>query len=275
MNLPEIKKIIDEKITGVWEPRHTEFGHRYCHLPSGKMVDSVTSQLQILGRPHLIPWAVKMGALWLMEGDRAQKLLNPNATEAMIQGMQMASTDFRDTAGKIGSFSHSFLERYCNEFIHNGERPESIMKFIDISKDDPNSIAAARAGEELMKKYNVIPIASEIICGDPRYSAGQIDLICLWEGKDLCILDWKSSNNVSQDYILQTVAYLKFWEYMTGIKVKKLKIAHLSKNTNKYTIYNVKNIRKSWKAFKNVCEIYKWKVDKNNKLEKDIKRLAI
>jgi len=275
MSPEDIKKIIQEKVVGIWEARHTSSMHKYCHLPSGTLVDSVTTQLGILSKPHLFKWGIKIAIEWLLVDDRLERLKYPQWRDELMQGAMLAPTDHRDEHGQVGTFSHSILERYCNEFIDTGKRPESIMKFVDINKDDPRSIAAARAGEELMIKNNVIPIASELICGDPKYSAGQLDLLCLWKGTDLCLLDWKSSNNVSQDYILQTVAYAKFWKFMTGINIKKIKIAHLSKESNKYTVYNVKNIGKSYIAFKQICGVYKWRVDKKNILVKDIKRLKI
>jgi hypothetical protein len=62
---------------------------------------------------------------------------------------------------------------------------------------------------------------------------------------------------------------------MTGLKVKKVKILHLSKDSDKYTIYNIRNINKAWKAFKQVCGVYAWRQDKSSVLEKDVKKLTI
>jgi len=269
----KIQEIIKLKVLGVWESCHDDSGHRYRNTKTGHVQRSVTTKLAILSKPHLLAWGVKMGALWLMEGDRAQQLLNPNATEAMIQGMQMAHTDIRDNAGAIGNSAHSGIQRWINQGIADGYMSEDIIFFAP-PNCDTRAIAAMRSVQKLFKEKNIIPIASEIIVGDILFSAGQLDFLCFWDG-DLCLVDWKSSNQVSQEYILQVVGYLKFWESMTGIKIKKAKIAHISKDSDKYTIYKVPNFGKAWKAFKQICHVYDWKIDKSNALKKDIKIISI
>lgn len=274
MNLPEIKKIIEEKVIGIYVPEHSALGHQYRNTKTNKLVTSVTTKLQAISRPHLIPWSVKMGALWLMEGDRAQKLLNPNSTEAMIQGMQMASTDIRDTAGSTGTIAHNIIERYINLWI-TGNQPEDIKDLVDITKDNPASIASARAVQVMFKKHNVVPIASELLVGNDNYSAGTLDFLCLWDGK-LAVLDWKTSNSVDKNsYSLQVAAYVKFFEEMTGLKIKEAKIVHLSKDYDKFELYNVKNIVQIYSVFKAVCKLYDFMYSKKDKLVKDIKRISI
>jgi len=274
MELTEIKKIIDEKITGVWVAEHDEYGHKYRNTKTNKVQVSVTTKLQVISRPHLIPWAVKCGALWLMEGDRAQKLLNPNATEAMIQGMQMASNDIRDSAGGIGTQAHNAIERYINEWTATGILPEDIKVFAKPT-DQPAAIASMRAAEKWFRSKPIIPVAAEILVGNDKYSAGQLDFLCLLDG-ELTLIDHKTSNSVDKiSYSMQVAGYKNFLEEMTGLKIKKAKILHLSKDYDKFEVWDVKNIPSAYKAFKNVCGLYDWMYSPKDKIIKDIKRLSI
>jgi hypothetical protein len=50
----KIKGIIKEKVDGKIIPKHDEFGHHYQFVKTGKIVDSVTTQLNWLAKPHLI-----------------------------------------------------------------------------------------------------------------------------------------------------------------------------------------------------------------------------
>jgi hypothetical protein len=274
MELTEIKKIIEEKVVGIYVPEHSALGHQYRNTKTNKLVTSVTTKLQAISRPHLIPWSVKMGALWLMEGDRAQKLLNPNSTEAMIQGMQMASTDIRDNAGGIGTIAHGMAERFFNEWISFGKPPEDIRIFAP-NNCNPASIASARAFQKWTEKNNIIPIVSEIIVGHDDYSAGQVDLIVYINGK-LTLCDIKTSNGIDESYRYQVAAYKYMWEYMTGIKIESCKILHLSKDYDKFEIYNVKKLPQAWKTFKSICYLYDdMKLKRDTKISKDIKKLVI
>ncbi len=274
MQIEVIKKIIEEKITGKWEARHTDKGHRYCELSSGYIVDSVTTKLGILSKNHLMAWAIRQGALWLLDGNRLNQFATESSREDMIKGMLLAHTNIRDDASDVGSQTHSSIERWLNEAIFNGEIPEDITKFAP-PNCDPRAIAAMRGVQKLHQDKNIIPIATEILVGDRRYSCGQLDYLCMWGDEGLTLVDWKSSNQISQEYILQTVAYKKFFESMTGLKINKVKILHLDKGSDKYTIYKVSGIPQAWKAFKNVCNLYEWKKDQKNKPEKDRKKLVI
>lgn len=272
----KIKQIIKEKVIDVWQSAHDDYGHRYRNSKTGHIQRSVTTKLGgVLAKPHLTNWAVKMGAEWLCrDKDRAQKLFDDRFRDETIKGMQLAHTDVRDDAGGVGGQAHSMIERWLNDAIASGSFPEDITKFAP-PNCDPRAIAAARGVEKLHKDKDITPIATEILVGDIRYSAGQLDYLCLWGNEGLTLVDWKSSNAVSQEYILQTVAYKKFLEGMTGLRIKKVKILHLSKDSNKYDIYKVGNFEQTWKAFKLVCGIYDWKNNPKNKLEKDIKKIAI
>lgn len=274
MQTEQIKNIIKEKVDGVWEARHTGSGHRYIHIPSGTYQNSVTTKLGILSKPHLIPWAVRVGVEWLMEGDRLEKLRNDIYRDEMITGAQLAHTSLRDSAGTTGSKTHSYAENYLIEWINTGKQPEDIRKFMDMNKDDPRAIAGARGFEVLMKKKNIIPLASEIIVGHPKHSAGAIDIICLWEGK-LCLLDIKTSNSVDKNFRYQLAAYKSMFEFMTGLKIKMVKIIHLDKGMDKYTIYDVKELPKAWATFKHICAVYDDVMSNKEKVVRDIKRIAI
>lgn len=271
----KIQEIIAAKVTGVWEARHeASGGHRYFHNPSGYYQRSVTTKLGgVLSKPHLIKWGIRIAVEWLQVQDRWQRLNIKSSYDEMMAGAVLAHTDVRDDAGSVGGQAHSAIERWINQGIADGEMPEDITKFA-VENADTRAIAAMRSVQKLFKDKNIIPICSEILVGDIRYSAGQLDFLCFWEGV-LTLVDWKSSNNVSQDYILQAVAYKKFLESMTGLKIKKVKIAHISKDSDKYTIYKVGDFEKAWKAFKAVCFVYDWKHDKKSVLEKDIRRLIV
>lgn len=276
MTVQEIQKIIQEKVVGVWEARHTGSGHRYIHLPSGYFQDSVTTKLGTLAKPHLAKWQIRIAIEWLMVEDRWKRLFNEHWKDEMMQGAMLAPFDVRDMAGKTGTATHNFAERFCNEWITTGHKPENIMSYIDVNKDDPRAIAGARSFEKAFEKNQIIPIASEIIVGHPKFSAGALDLLCLWgPNEELCLADIKTSNSVDKNFRYQLSAYKYMFEFMTGLKITKVKILHLSKDMDKCEIYDVKQLPKAWSTFKHICAVYDDIMSKGDKVVKDIKRLKI
>ncbi len=271
----EIKDIIIANVHGVWEPDHDATGHRYRNTKTGHIQRSVTTKLGILNKPHLLKWAVRMGIEWLEKDGRFEKLQNEHWRDEMVTGAQLAHVDVRDEAGGVGHIAHDSIERYINEWIATGTRPEDIRTFCDLTKEDQRATASARAVEAMFIKHNVVPIWSELLVGNVKYSAGTLDFLCFFDGK-LAVLDWKTSNAVDKiNYPLQVAAYVRFFEEMTGLKIKILKIIHLSKDYDKFEVWNIPGIGPAYKTFKHICAVYDWMNSKEEKITKDIKRLKI
>lgn len=269
-----VKAIIKAKVIGIWEPCHDDNGHRYRNTKTGHIQRSVTTKLAILSKPHLINWAVKMGAEWLLKEDRINRIATERFRDDMIKGMQLAHADIRDDAGGVGTIAHNAAERYINEWIEFDERPTDMQKF-SIANPDPRAIASMRAMEAFFAKNSIIPIASEILVGDIRYSAGTLDFLCIFNGK-LTLIDFKTSNAVDQiSYSAQVAAYKYFFEKMTGLKIESCKILHLSKDYDKFDVWKIANAAKAWNAFKRICGTYDWIYGPGNKIIKDIKRTKI
>lgn len=273
--MDKIKLIIKEKVTGVWEPRHDGSGHRYYNTKTGHLQRSVTTKLGILHKPHLAKWQIKVAVEWLCVEDRWQRLMHESWREEMLSGAMLAPFDVRDDAGQVGTQAHNAAEDYINDWINTGVKPADIKAY---AKDgvDPRAVASMRAVEAFFNKHYIQPIASELLVGDIRYSAGTLDLLAMMDDK-LTLIDFKTSNSVDPiSYSAQVAAYKYFWEGMTGLTIKQVKILHLSKDYDKFTVYDVKYLPKAWKAFKQICGVYDWISDtRDEKISKDIKRLTI
>lgn len=276
MTIEEIQQIIKDKVSGVWVADHDDNGHRYRNTVTHKYQRSVTTKLGgVLAKPHLTAWAVKMAAEYLKEGNRLNQFQTERFYPDILKGMQLAHTDIRDDAGHVGTIAHNAAERYINDWIASCQRPADIRAFAPADAD-PRAIASMRAVESYFQKEDILPIASELLVGDGRYSAGTLDLLAMVAGK-LTLVDFKTSNAVDQiGYSAQVAAYKHFFESMTGLKIEDCVILHLSKDYDKFTPYKVLNEKRAWSAFKRVCGTYDWMYDrKKEKISKDIKRISI
>lgn len=273
LSLEDIKKIIDTKVTGKIIPQHDDKGHHYKFVDSNLVLDSVTTINGWIAKHHLAYWAAGCAIDWLEKDNRIEELKGPNR-ENIILGAKKAHTDIRDDAGFVGTQAHNCIEEYLKEWIRTGERPSDIRLFfpheqgetifgfylpdinITINHTDSRAVAAARAAEQNFIKMNIIPIASEILVGDPNFSAGTLDFLCL-KDKKLTIIDFKTSNQIDKiGYPMQVAAYKYFFEHMTGLKVQQLFVLKISKDTNSFEEYKIPKIRTAFKAFRDLCSLY-------------------
>lgn len=267
----QIKSVIASKVEGKVVPDHSEAGHFYL-LPNGKRVASTTSKL-IIEKPHLRFWAVRKGIEWLEQGDRFMRLSTPERDD-IINGAVYAHTEVRDDAGSVGSLAHDVAERYILHWLKTGVKPNDIRQGFP-PNPDPRSVAAARSVEKFFNEHEITPLASELlVCSEKRGSAGTLDFLAIMDGK-LTLLDFKTSNNVSDDYALQVADYAYMFKEMTGIAIKQCKILHLSKDYDRFKIYNIPNLAQAIKAFKGISTCYDWLMNGEKKLIEDKKIIKI
>ncbi len=275
MQPSEIRKIIKEKVTGVWVPEHSPEGHFYRNTKTGKLVPSITTKQKIIDKPHLKKWAVKKGVEWLEEGDRFERLKGPERNLMMI-GAQEAHTEESQDAADAGTLCHAIIEKYIIYWIENGRPPEDITKAFKEGAD-PKAIAGARAAERLFREQPITPIATELLVGlDEMNSAGTLDFLCYHlEDNELQLWDWKLVNQIEDGYAAQASAYKGMLEAMSGLKIGKIKVYQLSKNYDKFTAYRVAAPAKAFKAMKGLSLYYDYLYGGEPKIEKDIIKINL
>lgn len=272
MTVKQIQKIINDKVKGIWVAEHDEKGHWYRNTKDNRKVASVTSQ-NVLAKDHLIPWASGLAVQHFIERIEFYDPKNIEQTERMVKEAKLAYTAVRDSAGDIGTIAHDVIEQYLNGWISTGIKPE-MNTYLDGAMD-AKVWAACRSVEGLFGKLNMQPIATELLVGSEKIdSAGTLDFLVIIDGK-LWILDWKTSNQVSDQYAIQVSAYQKFFEEMTGLKVEGSAIVWLSKNYDKVKLYDIPFINRAYSVFRHQNKIYQWLRDGRDKLIERKNRVKI
>jgi len=275
------KELIWDNVIGKIKFVGNEDFHLY-EFESGKRQASVTTK-NIMEKPFLYDYSAKV-AFEYLEREGFSSIKPSNRNIYLANAIEARKVILRDSSDNVGTPAHEAIESYTLEWIKTGKLPSDITHFIEKKtifdeelkeyKDvtDPRVYASARSAEKWLRKMEdkITPLFAEIRVGDDRYSAGTIDFVFEFKDSgDLYILDWKTSNQMNDDYALQASAYAKFLEHMIGRKVGAF-IAHLSKEKDSYEIYEVKNIAKNYTAFKSMCKLYDWKYGKFDKLVRDI-----
>lgn len=263
----DVIKVIQDKVTGKIIAKHDEFGHHYQFVDTGEIVDSVTTK-NITDKPHLIPWAIDLAIDYLLE-DNKFELIKTDTENSIRKQAKLQYTDVRDTAGGLGSRAHQIIEDYENAWIVDGYPVQDIRTMIPPTEEDSRVWGAVRSAEAAFKKYKCQPVSVEILVGIPEYGAGTLDLLVLNEDGELELWDHKTSNMVNDFYANQTAAYKAMFEYMTGLKIARIKILKLDKYSDRFKIYNVTDPDGAWEAFKGLSAYYDWANNKQSKLLED------
>lgn len=120
--------------------------------------------------------------------------------QAAERGEIRSLYDKRDEAADIGTLAHGLVEAH----IKTGVLP------------DPTAPEGARSAFEAYRKWasmtrlEIIEQETSMV-SEAHQFGGTLDAIGRMEG-ELCMLDWKTSNGVYQDYLIQLAAYALLWD---------------------------------------------------------------
>jgi hypothetical protein len=179
---------------------------------------------------------------------------------AFKQGQSGASSLYekRDEAADIGTRAHSLIERHVN-----GEDLEAILASED-SDQAKNAFEMYLKWEKqtklkLLSKYQEIQLVSPThLFGGTPDAIGEID-------GEVVLLDWKTSNGVYQDYLIQLAAYQHLvndgYVMSTGqpLDLKVGKGAHLLRFSKEYADFGhhyYGDLTKAWRQFELFREAY-------------------
>jgi hypothetical protein len=233
--------------------RYDPKDHQYLLVTPGGLEpqDGVTSICHIIDRSDaLIPWACKQMAAKLLTdapimtlptGERVIRQMDYQEYENLVLAGKTAHKDKLEEAGDIGHIAHAWIERYIKAVLANDQarQEELLAKF----PEDERATNCCLAALDWMRDHNVRWITTERKIYSRRYGyAGTLDGLCIVDSCDnpkcrgcagrpaykdrLTISDWKTSNYLYIEYLLQTAAYMQAYneetEFVHGQDDKQL-----------------------------------------------------
>ncbi len=233
--------------------RYDPVKHVYYRVtPTGlERLDGVTTVAHIIDKSDiLMPWACKMmgeSILGAVEtfvtgtGSDSMVSLSKACLESIIKTSKRAHKETLEDAANVGKQAHEWIENYIKFKLGLRESEK------DHGLDDSRAINASTAALDWMHKHNVRWISTEqkVYSRQWKY-AGTMDGICLTDScsdpkccpvpfKDRKTLaDWKTSNYLYIEFILQTGAYKKAYEEETGEVIEDVWIIRLGKEDGEF-----------------------------------------
>ena len=196
----------------------------YRETPDGLvLVDGVTTACGIIDKSmYLIPWACKMMALRLaaqIPVEDGQVMMGAQELLQLIDAAKRTHKEILDDAGDVGGLAHGWIEESIKHAIeHTGG---VVVEMDTMAPTDERAYNCGMAAYDWMQLHNVRWICTERMVYSKKYNyAGTLDGLAWIDSCEdqaccqalfidrLCVIDWKSSNQLRIDYAYQTAAYL-------------------------------------------------------------------
>ena len=223
-------------------------GGRHYQVPGySEPFPSVTTVLNVIAKPALIPWARNV-ALEKVRDTLYEHLASGGQAidtlwvDAIIEQARHRPDLVRDQAADFGTASHTLIEK-----IIQGEEPEVPPEFVQVVANFTAWRRKARLD---------IHLTETTVYSAKHHYAGSMDAVA-YRGNALVVVDWKTSNGLYREHALQVAAYAKALEEMTGQPVKEAWVVRLGKATPKFEARKVLDLETAFIAFR--AALYLWR----------------
>jgi hypothetical protein len=269
--------------------RYYDDEHAYYLLGtdgSEERQDGVTTVVHIIDKSNaLVPWSAKMvveKALRTVPGTRTNgvTIMSDVELEKWLIEAKSAHKEKLEDAGKTGHIAHNHIEQYVKLVIlgeiHLAAALRTILPY------DERAAKACQAAFSWMDRHNVRWILTEKKIYSRKYKyAGTMDGLCVCDSCDdpkccpnpftdrLTVADWKTSNYLYLEYLLQTAAYENAYEEEYEVDIQDRWVIRLGKEDGEFEAWHVEGhlFAKHFGGFIEALDLTRTVAD----IEKDLK----
>jgi len=223
-----------------------------------EIIPSATKVLDIISKPALVPWALKVGATWLEKNfffdeesssKKTKVYKSRMAIDPLIKGMKSAYRSKSHDALNIGTITHEWVEGAINWKLGDGEIPKMPQQ--------EEAVNAIHAFKDWVGQNVVEWKSSEEKLYHRKYKyAGTVDARAIING-EYCVIDWKTSKAVYPEYHLQVAAYAKAVEDIHGIPVDATYILRCDKATGRFEAVRSTTIEENFEAYLAALKLFR------------------
>jgi hypothetical protein len=207
---------------------------------------SVTTVLQVINKPALIPWAKNMMADRIKSEFLTYTPGNVSPVEwidAVIARAKKRPDQMKSQAADFGTRAHQVVED-----IIKGKNPSVAPEFEPV----------VQAFMEWYRTTRLSILESEIAVHSVVHRfAGTMDILAQVEG-ELTVLDLKTSNGIYDEYDMQVAAYAKAYEEMVGKPVKSAWILRLGKTKPEFETKYIEDVEPAFKGFLGALALWRY-----------------
>lgn len=257
-------------------------------LPDGgrELLAGVTTVCHIIDKSNiLMAWAVKkameklkrlliekhyISRIYANAGEMTLELYEGVLDDLIVQAKK-ADKELLEEAGAVGTAAHDWVEQYIKAILADQE--EKRLELLSKLPSDERAANACIAALSWMHEHDVKWVETERKCYSRQYSyAGTADGLayvssctntdcCQETFKDrLTLVDWKTSNYLYLEYVLQTAAYQQAIQEEAGKTIEDRWIIRLGKEDGEFEPWHISGkelFQQDLSGFLNALALYK------------------
>jgi hypothetical protein len=252
--------------------------------------DSVTTISNILDHSlYLMPWAVKMMYLKLLRTmprmvDGCTASMKWEVFDHIAQEAKSAHREKFEDAADVGGMAHSWLEESIKYAIKHTDG--IVEKMHPVAPEDERAVNCGLAAFRWMQAHNVRWKHTEKKVYSRQYKyAGTMDGLAIVDSCDdhsccpqmfldqLSLIDWKTSNHLRIEYLLQTAAYQHAQQEEFGDQIGARWVLRLGKEEGDFEAWYALEFDKDFETFLACLNLYRLnkEVDKRMRDQKKLK----
>lgn len=202
--------------------------HAAYHNAAGKRLPSVTTIInRFKDSGGLIRWASQCG----------------------LDGVDIDAV--KQDAATAGTLAHDMVEADLRGTVWAQSGPVDTDVLFK-AKAGFSAFLTWKKGAALDYKYSEVPLVSEEF-----QFGGRLDAIGAFDNQ-LCLIDWKTSNAVYQDHLIQMAAYKALWEenYPDRPITGGFHLCRFSKEHGDFAHHYYPDLSEAWEAFRHMRRLY-------------------
>lgn len=196
------------------------------YLIDGERFQRVSTIINIIAKPGLIPWAVNETV------KKTQEILLEDETKDILE--HLIETDheaYQDWVAQLTSMAKGASDKKRDEAAARGTRIHAEIQMALQNGSAPHSpylSLEAQAALQWFYSNGYKLITAEMVLWDPALKvAGTCDVVCEDPAGDIDILDWKTGSSIYTDNAVQIAAYAHKFTLLTGRKVTRGGVVHV------------------------------------------------
>ena len=224
----------------------------------GEYVPSVTTILDVINKPALMPWAAAEGARWFRDNasmvpDQEERDAYPAfqdgmTIDEMYDGIRTAFRKKSNAARDIGTTVHNWCEAAINWKLGNGDAPAM--------PEDESAVKALGGFQSWIAENSIEWLSSEERLYNREYNyAGTVDAVAEINDQ-FCVVDFKTSSGIWDEYFLQCAAYAEAISSVYGDAVESAWILRFDKKTGEFEAKKSDDISADFRAFLGAMQLH-------------------
>eukprot|EP00937_MAST-01D_sp_MAST-1D-sp2_P006706 g6706.t1 len=222
-------------------------GRHYRVPGTNNLFPSVTTVLNVLNKPALVPWSTRV----TLDAVKRDILSQPqlSAPEQWLGGvLSRAKTEHKTVLSKAADFG-----------TRAHQAIDDMIEGVPISVEVDGGVRTVLAGFEEWRSAANMRLAGDQMVYSRRYGfAGAMDALGLAEADgSVAVIDFKTSNGIYDSHLLQVAAYAKAYEEMTGRVVSEAYVVRFDKARPAFECQRVVDIDVAFNAFKAALYLFR------------------